>query len=667
MLTYLRRFSLARLLCIVSSFGGALFLEGCTQFMGSTPESLEDIVMKNLPLSPKGHGNLASQMDLNAGLAQLRAKNYELASKSFNSAIRLSPQNSLYHYLNALTYHLWGVEKNPTYLSNAEVGYKTSLSLDPGNALTSYNLGQLYMNSNSFKKAQDQFANALLSSPNNPLYLFSLAVSSYLCQDIETALEALSALEKQGIANEEIYRVAALIYAASNNFAKAHENLNFLTQMDGIPESLLSYLKKRILTWEDFYATASPHSARDNTSPISEEALKAPFKKSKLPATPKTESSKSAGISNSTDASADSSSDSSSPTAPSPSSASSSTDSDSPDGEFSHPQAQKMIVLNVMILRVERLNTQSYGNNLLDVLNVTAGGYNSTTGVLTPAIGTSHDSSRANPNVRTNNLTIGHLFYALNIANDTTNHNELLSTPSLIATHGQPSTFFSGADYTLALTSTQGGGNLVSKEVGISLSVTPFFLQNGKIVLKVNAYRTIISTDPLPGNLNNTLVTTPAFQSDKSSVSATTVLAPGESLVLSGLTERVHLKNRDEVPMMGDLPVAGFFFSNDSTQVIDRSILFIISPEFSEKIVKDAEGNWIVVPDAPEIKSPFLDRLKKSYPKIYSLPAGDSFFKELSEPQYSRNFRPTDMPLTPLTLPNLQLHLHDIEELTSYF
>ncbi|MBS0185216.1 MAG: hypothetical protein JSS34_02520 [Proteobacteria bacterium] len=660
------KFSFVRLLCFLSSLGSILFLEGCTNFMLDTPESMEDIVDKNIPLSPRGHGNLASQTELDEGLKQLRAKNYELASKSFNAAIRLSPQNSLYHYLNGLTYHLWGIEKNPTYLSNAEIGYKTALSLDPGNALASYNLGQLYMNSNSFKKAQDQFANALISFPNNPLYLFALAVSSYLCQDIETAVEAISALEKQGISNEEIYRAATLIYASAKNFTKAQENLNLLAQTDQTPESLLSYLKKRLLSWENFYSTLSNQTV-NSTSEITQKPLDAPFKKS-TPVSSKTKSKPSKPHSSS---SKNSSSPSTSTSSSSASSVSSDPSSSLPfsleneliDGEFALPHSQKMIVLNVMILRVERLETQSYGNNLLDVLNITAGYKNTQTGVPTPALGTSHDNSRTKPNIRTNNLSIGSLVYSLNIANDTTNHNEILATPSLIATHGQPSTFFSGTDYTLALTSTQGGGNLVSKEVGISLSVIPFFLQNGKIALKVNALRTIISTDPLPGNI--VLVnTTPAFQSDKSSVSATTILSPGESLVLSGLTERTHIKSRDEAPFLGDLPVAGFFFSNDYRQVIERSILFIISPEFSEKIVKDAAGNWIVVPEEVEVKSPFLDRLKKLYPTIYSLPSSDNFLKELSEPQYSRNFRTSDMPVKPLTIPNLQHNLHEIEELT---
>jgi len=634
MLLKLRHLPFMRPLCFLSIIGSTFFLEGCTNFMSDKTDNLSNIIEKNMPLSPPGNGNLASQTYLEEGLKYLHSKNYELASKSFNSAIRLSPQNSLHHYLNGLTYHLWGIEKKSTYLSNAEVGYKTALSLDPGNAIASYNLGQLYMNSNSFKLAQDQFANALISFPNNPLYLFALAVSSYLCQDIETALEAISALEKQGIANEEIYRAAAVIYASAKNFTKAQENLNLLTHKYQTSENLLSYLKKRILSWENFYSTLSNQTLHATSPEI------------------KSKSSKS--LSNSSHPSTSSSHESSS--------SSSSLETESLDGEFTHPHSQKMIVLNVMIMRVERLETESYGNNLLDVLNITAGYKNSQTGIPVPALGTSHDNSRTTENIRTNNISIGSLVYSLNIANDATNHNEILATPSLIATHGQPSNFFSGTDYTLALTSTQGGGNLVSKEVGISLSVTPFFLQNGKIVLKVEALRTIISTNPLPGNIEQ-VTAIPAFQSDKSSVSATTVLAPGESLVLSGLTERTRVKSHDGAPFLGDLPVASFFFSNDYTQVIERSVLFIISPEFSEKIIKDANGNWIVIPEEPEVKSPLLKRLKTLYPRTYSLPIQDNFLKELSEPQYSRNFRPTDMPVKALIIPNLQNNLNENEEL----
>ncbi|OYZ36555.1 MAG: hypothetical protein B7Y25_07055 [Alphaproteobacteria bacterium 16-39-46] len=653
MLLYVRNLSFIRVFYLLCCFASTFFLEGCTTNIGHTPDNLEDIVEKNWPLSPPGHGNFASQEDLRLGLKHLLEKKYELASHSFNSAVRLSPQNSLFHYLNALTYHLWGVEKNPAFLSNAEIGYKTSLTLDPGNSLASYSLGQLYMNSSSFKKAQDQFANALLTCPDDPTYLFSLAVASYLCQDVETALEALSSLEKQNISNDDISRVAVLIYAASNNFAKAEENYNNLVQQSTPDQKkLLPYLEKRILSWKNFYATLS-HQSRPTSLPISEKPLKEPFKKS---LSSKKDSSQNK-VPKSSSQSNSGNNDSLSSTDPT------SNEDDSQDGDFALSKSQKMIVLNVMILRIERISTQNYGNNLLELLNITAGGYNSVTGINTPAWGTSHDNSRTTPNVRTNHVSLGSLKYSLNIANDTNNHNELVATPSLIATHGQPSNFFSGTDYTLALTSTQGGGNLVSKEVGISISLTPFFLNNGKIVLKVAALRNYISDTPLPGNLNTTS-TTPAFQTDKSSVSATSVLSPGESLVLSGLTERVHIKGRSEVPLLGDLPVVSFLFSNDNTQVIERSILFIISPEFSEKIVKDANGNWIVIPDEEQSNSGHLKRLKEVYPKIYSLSKDNELLKKLSEPQYSRNFRPHDMPLKKLTFPNLEVLLQDVQDLT---
>ena len=313
-----------------------------------------------------------------------------------------------------------------------------------------------------------------------------------------------------------------------------------------------------------------------------------------------------------------------------------------------------MIVLDVMILLLEKIDSESYGNNLLNFLNLTSTSNN--LGSLT------YNNTTTPKTTKIASINLQMLQYSLNIANDTTNHNEILSSPSLIATHGKQSNFFSGTDLTMALTSTQGGGNLVSKEVGISLTLTPFFLNDNEIVLDVTAARTLLVQDTaLPGNLQTS--PTPALETVRSSVSATSILSPGESLVLSGINEKISFKSRDGVPILGNIPVASYFFSSDELQTTERSVLFIISPRFSEKIIRDEAGNWIAVPLEEEKKPQliFLKILKSRYPNK-NLEDHKPYLSRLSSPYLSRNFRPIDMPLKQTVTPELSEVLNEVKQ-----
>lgn len=112
----------------------------------------------------------------------------------------------------------------------------------------------------------------------------------------------------------------------------------------------------------------------------------------------------------------------------------------------------------------------------------------------------------------------------------------------------------------------------LEKRFGIKLGVTPTFLTNGQVQLKVDAQRT-----SLLSNANNPRV---AYQVEIGEITANAnvVMNLGETLVLSGLSEKVSANTRDGVPILQGIPLLQYLFSNKQTNDVQRSVLILITP-----------------------------------------------------------------------------------------
>ena len=688
-----------------------------------------------------------SQTWIFKAIEALKEKKFRDASQNINKALKYDSQNSYLHYLNGLTYHLWGISEDPAQLANALEGYKVALQFDSGNTMASRNLGKLYLDSHQYSKAQNQYADGVLSDPSNSSMMKGLIISSYLNQDVDTALQGIALLEKQGTITSDMYQVASLVYAAAGESSTAH---SYFQKMKKISKDAhtLRYIEGRLKAWNEFYLVVSKKDlAQISAAKPKPEKKKGPFAKlgikeakgkqnirkgknkqvpfedgfgddfednqgnnhkgkKKQSSVINTDEKKFAYIpyleqgaadEDFGDDSEDSSDDGFGEEGGNSGGGSEGgfggsgggsfgggfggsgdgsgggsfggfgdgegssegggfgdSESDSENGfpeglgsgleDDNDPLANEMIVIDVAIVRTEQIENESRGNNLLEALgNLTQGNNN-------PLVGYGFNISPPSTRGRTvaYSLTIPQLKYSLNIANDSTSYNDILATPTLVATNGKPSTFFSGTDVTLALTGTQGGGNLVTKEVGITLNVTPKFLKDGRISLKVTAGRTIFSQNELPGNTNSPTITTPVLQADKSSVQATATLAPGESLLLSGLTEKYYLKSSDKTPGLGDTPLLSYIFGNAASQRIERSMIFVLTPHFPKRLIKDASGNYIplTAKEAKQKEQESVIKMKETYPTSFKTDTSKSFLAKLQESEYSRHFRPNDMPET---------------------
>jgi type II secretory pathway component GspD/PulD (secretin) len=228
-------------------------------------------------------------------------------------------------------------------------------------------------------------------------------------------------------------------------------------------------------------------------------------------------------------------------------------------------------------------------------------------------------------------LTIPALSYSLNIANANNSTSEVLARPTLAAIEGMPSEFFSGTNLSAGLVSTsqQGGTTVVplDKRFGIKLAVTPIFLPQGQVQLKVDAQRTALNA-----SINNPKA---AYQIEigETTANANVVMNIGETLVLSGLSEKSSSTVRDGVPGLQDIPVIQYLFSNEKTNQIKRSVLILVTPRAATPMV-----------DADQKVDHTMAALREKFALPASLPSNlEAILNQIKPDDFFREFRQGDV------------------------
>lgn len=550
----------------------AVALSGCSTFGKSDAKwqagKINAAIIAQMPTThlasavPRDRINSAARQLALDGLKAMDKKDYRKASEFFNLAVKTDMTNSYLHFLNAIAYQMRGIAGESALFPLAEQGYQMAVQFDSSNWLARYYAGLLAMYQRDWPTAQKHLAEAALYAGDQPDLLYDLAVASYQNHDPKTAAAALEGLREhngQTTTDPNVLRASAIVAAALN---QQNEASNFLDQLRNASRNPaeIHYVEDRIRSWSDAYQgglikTQFPGGGSFGTS--------ADGFVPQQPAYPQQ------------------------PTYPQQPSYSAQGNTSFMGGSQGANDfvEKKMAVVDVVILSTEEDNTQAMGVNLLDSLKIQFGSPSS----MTPAY--SHTKSRNNqsfidkinplnntnsnsPNtVITRQINIPAVTYSLNIANANTKRNEVLARPTLVALGNQTSNFFSGVDVNAAAVSNgQGSAVQIQKEVGVKLAVTPEFLPNNQIKLNIAAERTFLA------NPNSSVVFDFRLDTTKTMVNANVVMKFGETLILSGLSERDQSRGRDGVPLLQDIPILQYFFSRNVERDYYKSVLILLTP-----------------------------------------------------------------------------------------
>lgn len=544
-------------------------------------KSFLDMVNK-FALTPTGEPE--SEMLAKATVAVNFIKRMELpqANKAINEALQLDARNSYLHFLNGFVYHLQARQGDSQKNEMAIEGYQQALRIDPGNWIAQEFLGLAYMDLKKFDQAKASFTDVLLMSPDSTVSLYGLMVSAYLTGDAVTACAMADQFQKTATqAHDGFIRSSISVYASCGKFEKADQMRISLATLNREPADV-GRVDQRLAQWKSFYQQHAPVPAasliqtsfNSATSPVPPERFAQAFNVPSGIAQPMTR--------------------------PVPSvvpQANRPTESPAPmlvnASDSASDGSPRMVLVDVVLVSTQELVSTSKGINLLSALTLQLGSVSgSKPAYLRENISNSVSGAADSVSTAiTRAVTIPALAYSLNIANASNSMNEVLARPTLAAMEGMPSEFFSGTNLSAGVVSasTQGGTTVVpvEKRFGVKLAVTPVFLSNGRVQLKVDAQRTSLNT-----TADNPKV---AYQIEiaETTANANVVMQLGDTLVLSGLSEKSSANTRDGVPLLQDVPVVQYLFSNKKTNDIQRSVLILITPRAPVYTANLAQGTAI--------------------------------------------------------------------------
>jgi general secretion pathway protein D len=586
---------------------------------------------------PAGKATTASRQLAAEGIRALDARQYAKANDLFNLALKVDINNSQLHFLNALAYHLRGLGGEGKLYGLAQQGYEQAIQFDGSNAMARHQLGLLFMDRREYQQAVGALMEASLYARNDSDLLYDLAVASYYAKNPRTASAALEGLRQvEGTQlSKRTLRASAIVAACTGDDAGARQ---FLTQMReaGASTAQVHFAEERVGTWRDSlqigmmkaqFMQANPGGMTQQPGMMQQPGMGG----MQQPGMGGMQQPGMGGM-----------------------------QQPGMGGMMQQPGMmgmggmpgqmgmggffeKKMVMLDVAIVSTEEDNNDTFGINVLDGLRIQFG---NTLGTPAASRTTTTNSDLINPlndtktQVMTRLINIPAINYTLNIANAQDRRNEVVARPSIVALGGQTSTFFSGTDVVgAAISNGQGGSVQVQKEAGVKLAVTPEFLPDDLIKMQIVAERTFLT------NPNSNVQFDFRLDTSKTLVSANVTMKYGESLILSGLSERNLESSNSGVPVLRDVPLVQYLFNRQTKRDFQKSVLIIVTPRrpsYTNRSAEDIEKERSKLSEFERLQSEFEDKYKLWFKPV---PNVATSLKVLDTSAIYREFRSGDLEL----------------------
>ncbi|HEY8023318.1 MAG TPA: hypothetical protein VIF60_02040 [Burkholderiaceae bacterium] len=577
--------------CILTLAMVGLAVTGCTSLRDRGPSAdqaksgLSGLGTISGTPSTQDSNLTRSQILIRSGVEFLRKGEIDKAQEVFNTALKFDIDNASLHFLNALTYHQGYLRGDADKFELAKAGYHTALQRDSSLDEIAYlQLGRLYLDARDAAAAKQAFAMSVDANRQSADALYGLAQAAALDGDEATSYWATGELDRIKWNNPDLYRLKAMqaalarqperAHAYAADYTKATEDREDAKYVRGRVNQLLAIKTslddvsgadtrpKSIALEETRPKTAA--SAKTTVSSTSKPMEKAADSK---PASPTTDEPDAPQIKKwfrcdkSPEIPARAIVNAGVPGA---------NDENITTGPLPAPcpgETPRTAVIDVTMIQTQETKGRNFGINLLQGLSA----------IFTlQRARTFTQSTNVHEEVQTNNFVIANavdntidvLRYSLNIANAAYIKNDVVARPSLAAIDRVPAVFFSGATITLGIAGVGGGAStVVDKPVGVSLTVTPTFIDDDNVLLSMRATRSFIETNLVPAG------TSVLLQQSRNSISASSKLKFGETFVVSGLMAQQNTLSESGTPLLQDVPLLQYLFKQ--SEKLDTSLQII--------------------------------------------------------------------------------------------
>jgi general secretion pathway protein D len=204
-------------------------------------------------------------------------------------------------------------------------------------------------------------------------------------------------------------------------------------------------------------------------------------------------------------------------------------------------------------------------------------------------------------------LTVSNIAAIIN-AIKTDDDFRILSTPQVLTTDNEEARITVGENrpYQTRSTTDPSGGTFESfeyRDVGKILKITPHVTE-GRLV------RMTISLEVTNIDLASTLTTSSTLPvTKKRTVDTTVIVKDGQTVVIGGLIDESATTNESKVPVLGDVPVLGWLFRNQSESNSKTNLYIFLTPRV---IRSPAEAEKIF-----QDKKDQIDTIKEGKIKLY--------------------------------------------------
>lgn len=159
---------------------------------------------------------------------------------------------------------------------------------------------------------------------------------------------------------------------------------------------------------------------------------------------------------------------------------------------------------------------------------------------------------------------------------------DIVASPRVVTRNGVPALIISAETIPFLA---PGGVNLggatnytvAYKDVGVTLNVIPFLIGSDTLHLVINAEISRLGRDVVIGlDVNSNAITVPS--TSRRTATTEVIVRSGTRVVIGGMKLRERRQQTSKIPILGDIPLLGWLFSNESKDTQETTIYFVIEP-----------------------------------------------------------------------------------------
>lgn len=158
------------------------------------------------------------------------------------------------------------------------------------------------------------------------------------------------------------------------------------------------------------------------------------------------------------------------------------------------------------------------------------------------------------------------------------NQIEIIASPRLFTSHQQTASIKQGTEIPYEVSAGNSGATSIEfKEAVLGMEVTPTISGNGRIQLKIHISQNMPGRSIRTGDSD-------ILSIDKQEIETQVTVSDGQTLALGGIFQQQRTRGQNQVPLLGNVPLIGGLFHQQSDQRKKRELVIFITP----RLVREA-------------------------------------------------------------------------------